>query len=103
MSESVSESLNTCDCCEQEPAVGVAAVPFVPLSIAWGRKCLEAHVVPYDIAVTLCAMIGGPGEGVEEWRGYVERTLAYFEKSTEQFAVDVQDQMEEMDRATGQH
>lgn len=27
--------------CEVEPAVGAASVPGVPMSVAWGKRCLE--------------------------------------------------------------
>jgi hypothetical protein len=37
--------LGHCDVCEAEPAVGVAAIPGVPMSICWGATCLRRGVL----------------------------------------------------------
>lgn len=42
--------LRICEVCNSEPAVGVAAVPGAPLSLAWGRNCLEHGATPLWIA-----------------------------------------------------
>lgn len=49
--------LGPCQCCENEPAVGVAAVPGAPMSIAWGKECLRQGASPLwvaDFNVAMC-------------------------------------------------
>lgn len=89
--------LGNCQCCDNEPAVGVASIPGVPMSIAWGRKCLDAQVVPYWVAVANSAMIGGYDQAAEWWKETVEDTLAYFDKSMEQYLADVAADMAHME------
>lgn len=81
--------LGLCQCCENEPAVGVASIPGVPMSIAWGRKCLDAMVVPYWVAVANTAQIGGWQEAAEWWKQTVADTLAYFGKTMDEYLADV--------------
>lgn len=88
--------LGLCDCCGDEPAVGVACVPGMPVSIAWGRKCLEAEVAPYGLVVANTAMIGGVKDAAPWWREMVERTLAYFKKTELEFETDVKAAIAEM-------
>lgn len=88
----------TCQCCGNEPAVGVAAVPGVPMSIAWGRKCLDARVMPYWLVVANTAVLGGLERAADWWVGYVERTLAYFGKSEAEFAAEVGEAVREISR-----
>jgi hypothetical protein len=90
---------DSCGCCGEEPAVGVASIPFIPMSIAWGRKCLEAGVIPYWAAVSNTAACGGFEHTNEEWRYLVEITLAYFGKQHDDFLVDVARDIEAMDEA----
>jgi hypothetical protein len=90
-----------CDCCNDEESVGVASVPFVPMSIAWGRKCLEAAVVPLWVCFAQ-ATSGIEGDAPtqeqldkygplgremfnEEWLGWHDRTLAHFEVTEGEF------------------
>lgn len=80
----------TCECCGREPAIGVAAVPGMPISIAWGKCCLAAGVIPYKLAVANTAAVGGLNNTVQWWRDIVDLTLAYFDRTHEQFARDVQ-------------
>lgn len=41
---------NLCEVCGAEPMVGVAAVPGVPMSVAYGRNCLQHGATPLWIA-----------------------------------------------------
>jgi len=83
-----------CDCCMKEPSVGVASIPFVPMSICWGRKCLDAGVVPLWICFAQVEMASeGAPEGTvfgremfnEYWLSLHDATLAYFEVTEEEF------------------
>lgn len=78
-----------CDCCDKNPSVGVAAISFIPMSIAWCRTCLDADVIPYWAAIYNTAECGGLDQTTLEWQELVARTLKYFGKSLEQFNVDV--------------
>lgn len=89
----------TCQVCNGEPAVGVAAVPGVPVSMAYGRKCLEANAHPYDILVTATAVAVDtqPYAGyrdtplAEEWKQMITDTLTYLGRSPERFDADVRE------------
>jgi hypothetical protein len=81
--------LGVCDCCGEEPAVGVAAVPYVPISITWGSKCLQAGIIPYWVAVANTAVCGGLDQTNDDWKQLVKITLKYFGKTDEEFAADV--------------
>lgn len=47
-----------CEVCKNEDAVGVACVPGVPMSVAYGAECLKHGADPFDIlrANILCAL-----------------------------------------------
>jgi hypothetical protein len=42
--------LGECDVCKAEAAVGIAAVPGVPMSLAYGHHCLANYAVPLWVA-----------------------------------------------------
>jgi hypothetical protein len=94
--------IGQCDCCGDEPAVGVAAIPFIPMSISWGHKCLTAGIIPYWAAVANTACCGGYDQTNEMWRELVADTLAYFDKTMEEFLADVERDGAEMDQAVGE-
>lgn len=81
--------LGKCQCCNDEPAVGAAAVPGMPITIVWGQRCLEAEIIPYSLLVANTAMIGGLADAAPWWRALVKRTLKYFGKTDEEFEADV--------------
>lgn len=86
----------TCDVCGKEPAVGVAAVPGVPVSMAYGGNCLAAGAHPYWVLVANTALCGGYDRTVEEWRGMVDDTLAHLEITREKFDADVSQSIEDL-------
>jgi len=47
---------NACQCCGMNPSVGVAAVPGVPMSIAWCEECLRAGIVPLWVCFAQATM-----------------------------------------------
>lgn len=59
-------NLGQCEVCKQEPAVGVACVPGIPYSAAYGRNCLQNYADPYEIVRANIACCNGP-ENVAEW------------------------------------
>lgn len=63
--------LGQCQCCGAEPAVGVAAIPGMPTSIAWGRECLRRGAVPLwaaDLTVSeVCNPAAPSWSDVADW------------------------------------
>lgn len=79
-----------CGCCDKEKdIIGVACIPFMPMSIAWCQDCLEAGAIPYNMAVWNTSMIGSYDLSNEGWKEIVDKTILYFNKSKEQFDADV--------------
>jgi len=84
-----------CECCNKnQPLVGVACIPGLPMSIAWCRECLEAGIIPYWALVNQTASANGLENCDEWWKELVTQTLKYFEKTIECFNEDVVKEME---------
>lgn len=62
------------------------------MSIAWGKRCLEAGVIPYDLLVINTALAGGYHGIAPWWQEVIDLTLPYFDKSVSEFrqAVDAE-------------
>lgn len=74
-----------CEVCNNEPAVGVAASPLGPVSMAYGRECLRAGVEAKSIVFATMYCVGpartdyGPG-----YAEIIERSLAFHGLTWEQ-------------------
>lgn len=87
------DARGTCECCNAEPMKVMASVPGVPMSIAWGEKCLNAHIVPLWVAFAQAtpADDGGPRRNVDRgmfdewWLDWHDRTLAHFGVTDSEF------------------
>lgn len=55
-----------CEVCNNEPSVGVASVPGIPYSAAYGRECLQRGADPYQIIRINVAICGGV-DAVADW------------------------------------
>lgn len=88
----VDMSYGRCQCCRREPAIGVASIPGVPMSIAWCPTCLRAGVLPIDILAVTAAECGGDYEDMAEWwlDGYLAPSLHHFNVTLDQFDAMVQ-------------
>jgi hypothetical protein len=86
----------TCEVCHDEPALGVASVPGVPVSVAYGRKCVAANAHPYHILVANTAAIGGYGEASTWWREMVDATLEHLSIERAKFDQDVTECLDDM-------
>lgn len=75
--------------CNAEPMVGVAAVPGIPFSVAYGRACLAANAHPYGLIVGNTVCIGGYEHAAEFWRQMVDDTLTHLGIPRERFDADV--------------
>ena len=77
---------NICECCEKEkPIVGVASLPYMPMSIAWCADCLRADVIPFWAAANNTACCGGLEHTNQGWKDLVERSLKYHNKTQKEF------------------
>lgn len=85
----------SCDVCDNEPAVGVAAVPGVPISVAYGQKCMAANAYPWWVLVANTAAMGGLDESAEWWKQMVYDTCAHLGKTLAEFEADVATAIEE--------
>jgi len=85
-----------CDVCGENPEVGVAAVPGVPMSVSYCQECLRANAHPYGIIVVNTAMVGGYSEAAGWWQDMVDDTLRHLGKTRQQFTIDVEMELREM-------
>lgn len=56
-----------CQCCDNEPAVGVASSGVVPMSIAWGLRCLQRRAEPWSAIEYLLEQANEQGEAFADW------------------------------------
>jgi hypothetical protein len=55
-----------CEVCRLEPAIGVACVPGIPYSAAYGFDCLQRRADPYSILRANVLCLGGE-ENAASW------------------------------------
>ena len=79
-----------CQICEDEEAVGVACMPSVPISFAYGRKCIDANAHPYWALVANTALGGGLKNTADWWKWMVTDTCNYLGKTLEEFNEEVE-------------
>lgn len=79
--------------------MGVAAIPGVPASDAYGRECLEANAHPMWALVANTAMVGGLHEAADWWVDMVQDTLSHLGVSQEAFEAEVAEAVRAMDEA----
>lgn len=78
-----------CDVCDKNVALGVAAMPGVPISFAYCRECIQANAHPYGIVVANTGMCGGMGDVAGWWLDIVDGTLKHLNIPRKQFDEDV--------------
>lgn len=81
--------MGSCLVCEMEPAVAVVAIPGLPISVPYGRGCLEANAHPYQLLVANTATIGGIEHAALWWRDMVNDTVTHLRIEPDQFNLDV--------------
>lgn len=86
-----------CDVCDNEPSIGVVAVPGVPASVSYGQKCFEANAHPWTILVANTAIGGGYDHMATWWKKMVDDTIKHLNKTREQFDADVAKSMKDLD------
>lgn len=75
----------TCEVCSDEPAVGVACIPGMPVSVAYGRRCLDADAHPLWAVVANTAMCGGLDHAADWWKDIIAHTLQHLGVSQDDF------------------
>lgn len=86
-----------CAVCNNEPAVGVASIPGMPMSEAYGRKCLDANAHPWWALALQTACLGGLEHAAPWWREMVESTCAHLGRTLEEFNAEVARDMAQME------
>ena len=80
-----------CETCQREPAVGVVASGYVPMSSAICSPCLEVGAETYDTCVFIVAMAEGDDQTIAALQEtVVAATLMRTGKTMAQFDEDVQ-------------
>ena len=86
----------TCDVCGK-PAIGVACIPGVPMSVAYCRECLEANAHPWWALVANTICINGLENADDGWKGMVYDTCKRLHKTLEEFNKEVARGIKEME------
>jgi hypothetical protein len=87
----------SCEVCNDEPVAGVACVPGVPMSVAYGRKCLDANAHPMWVLAANTAMVGGYDEAADWWKAMVDDTLKHLGITRAEFDRLVAEETEQLD------
>lgn len=66
-----------CEACNVHQAIGVAALPFAPVSCAFCVVCLITENYPLGHLIANTACIGGLAEAHDAWQGMVEKSCQY--------------------------
>lgn len=85
-----------CEVCREEPSVGVFAIPYVPMSVRYGEKCLNANAHPWEILVANTACIGGRINSNEEWQKMIVCTCDHLNRTLQEFDLCVDISIKEM-------
>lgn len=78
-----------CGACGIDRAVGVAAVPMVPCSVPYCKKCLMANNHPMGVLIANTACIGGLEHANEYWKGMVTDSLKFQGRTLDWFNSEV--------------
>lgn len=90
-----------CECCNIHQAIGVASIPYLPVSVAFCIPCLKADNYPYWSIVANTACIGGRQQSSTVWQQMIQSTCQYQDVSMEQFDKDVQQAIAQMEQYDG--
>lgn len=76
--------------------LGVACVPGVPYSAAYGVNCLRAGAHPWSILVSNTACIGGWEQSGDWWKQMCTDTWTHLGRTAEEFLAEVEKELEEL-------
>lgn len=81
----------TCDVCGKQTDVAVCSSSCGPISFAYCRSCLEGELEPYGIMLSYIACAGHwPDDVNPAYQELVRKNLAFYGKTEEEFAADVE-------------
>lgn len=91
---------DTCDVCHQHSEnIVVAAMPAMPVSVAYCHECIVAGAHPYELVVAQVALCGGLENVAVDYVPIVHDTLNHLGRSVEQFETAVTVCMAQFDEA----
>jgi hypothetical protein len=70
----------------------------MPVSVAYGRKCLQANAHPWGLLVANTALCGGFDQTAEWWQEMVTATCGHLGRSLTEFEADVRAEIMEEGR-----
>lgn len=86
-----------CNVCNKNKAIGVAAVPGVPMSVAYCKGCLEANSHPMYVLIANTACVGGLEMANEGWKQMVVDSLKHQGRTLGWFNGQVRESIKSMD------
>lgn len=66
-----------CDVCQKNQVIGVAAVPYMPISVGYCQECLDAHAYPFKLLVANAWMMDGLDNASEDFKQMVADTMKH--------------------------
>ncbi|PWK81694.1 hypothetical protein C8D88_116105 [Lentzea atacamensis] len=85
--------MSNCDVCGNEPMLGVASIPGMPISVAYGRECLKANAHPWWALVGNTALLGGLDQAADWWQDMVRDTCRRLGKTLVEFNREVAEEI----------
>lgn len=76
--------------CAAPEVLGVAAMPGIPISVAYCQSCLTANAHPLKLVIINTALYGGYDESAGWWQQLVDDTLEYLRYPRDLFDIRVQ-------------
>jgi hypothetical protein len=84
-----------CEVCNTNEAIGVAAIPGIPMSVAYCKECLEKDSYPMWALISYTACCNGLDHCAEWWKEIVGHSLKAQGKTIEWFNAEVKKCLEE--------
>lgn len=85
MTPTISELHLSCEVCPDAPAIGVASMPGLPVSVAYCRDCLRANAHPWGLLLANTVALGGLVHAAGWWVAMVDATCTRLGRSREEF------------------
>ena len=86
-----------CDACKTHKAVGVCAIPLVPVSMSFCQDCLNKGSYPMEILIANTVCVNGLANANAVWKKMVTDSLLAQGKTLEWFNIEVAKGLKELD------
>lgn len=83
--------IRICETCNKNTAIGVAAAPCVPISVAYCHACLCANAHPWWVLVANTVCINGLENANDGWKQMVTDTCKHLGRTLEEFNREVRE------------